>query len=568
MVEAFTQVSLIIFVVLVVSLAMRLLKQPLIIGYIISGIIAGPFFLQMLPNIEAIQIFADFGIAFLLFIVGLHLSPKVIKEVGKISLITGIGQIFFTFTIGYFISTLLGFSSLTSLYIAIALAFSSTIIIMKLLSDKSDLESLYGKISIGFLLVQDLVAILILIIISSLSSGGNVVSEVGFTILKGLFLIVILTPVSIYLLPRLHNFLGRSQEFLFVFSLAWGLGIASLFYFIGLSIEVGALIAGVLLSVSPYNYEISSKMKSLRDFFLISFFLLLGSQMAITNIGQYVVPAVLLSVFVLFGNPLIVMSLMGFKGYTKRTGFFSGLAVAQISEFSLIIVALGVKVGHISNEILSFVTLIALITIAGSTYMIMFSNKIFPLISNKLSIFEKKKLKEKIKIKKDYDAILFGYNRIGFGILNSFKKINKKYLVVDFNPDVISDLKKLRVSSIYGDVDDEMLLRELPLRTLKLAVSTIPDFETNALLIETIKEENPDVILIMRAHDINDALELYKLGADYVLTPHFLGGEYLANMIKDFKTDDKHYEKEKGKHIKMLLERAKRGHKHPDIEKD
>jgi len=566
--EIFIQISLIILIVLGVSLIMRLLKQPLIIGYIISGIIAGPFFLGILPGIEAISVFSELGIAFLLFVVGLHLSPKVIKEVGKISLITGMGQILFTSLFGYLIAKLLGFSSLTSLYIAIALTFSSTIIIMKLLSDKGDLETLYGKISIGFLLVQDLVVIFILILISAISSGGNVVLQVGFVLLKGFVIVAVLAPISIFLLPKFQNFFGKSQEFLFVFALGWGLGISSLFFFAGLSIEVGALIAGILLSVSPYNYEISSKLKSLRDFFIISFFLLLGAQMVLGNIGQYVIPAIVFSLFVLIGNPIIVMALMGAKGYTKKTGFLAGLTVAQISEFSLILVALGVKVGHLSIEILSFVTMIGLITIGGSTYLVLYSHKIYPHLSKYLSIFEKKNIKEKKRITKNVDIILFGYNRIGFGILQSLKKLKRKYLVVDFNPKTVRDLKKMRIPCIYGDVDDEALLRELPLREVEIAISTIPEFETNALLLETIKKINPKTIVTMRAHTIQDALDLYKKGADYVLTPHFLGGEYLSNMIKDFKFKEEGYKTEKQKHLKILNEMLKKGNEHPRVEKN
>src|SRR3989304_5072078 len=192
MVEVFNQISLIILIVLAVSLIIRILKQPLIIGYIISGIIAGPFFLGILPGIDAIGIFSEFGIAFLLFIVGLHLSPKVIKEVGKISLITGVGQVVFTSIGGYFIGMALGFSFITSLYVAVALTFSSTIIIMKLLSDKDALEKLYGKISIGFLLVQDLIAIIILIVISSLSGGENIASLITSTLLKGAVILLVL----------------------------------------------------------------------------------------------------------------------------------------------------------------------------------------------------------------------------------------------------------------------------------------------------------------------------------------------------------------------------------------
>lgn len=568
MVEVFNQISFVILVVLGVSFIMRILKQPLIIGYIISGIIVGPFFLGILPNISEIQIFSQFGIAFLLFIVGLHLSPKVIKEVGKISLITGIGQIIFTSVIGYVIAIMLGFSPLTSLYIAIALTFSSTIIIMKLLSDKGDLESLYGKISIGFLLVQDLVAIIILMIISSVSSQGNFVSQIALTFGKGLLLIAVLAVISIFILPRFQNFFARSQEFLFVFSIAWGLGIASLFFYSGLSIEVGALIAGVLLSVSPYSYEISAKMKPLRDFFIISFFLLLGAQIAISSVEKFILPAIIFSLFILVGNPLIVMVLMGFEGYTKKTGFMAGLTVAQISEFSLILIAFGVRVGHLSNEILSFVTMIGMITIGGSTYMIIYGNKIYHMLSPYLAIFERKKVRERKVRYKKIDAVLFGYNRIGFGILNSLKKIKKHYLVIDFNPDVISDLTKLRVPCLYGDVDDEALLAELPLDKIQIAVSTIPEFETSALLIETVRAVNKNAIVIVRAHSIKDAMELYKKGASYVLTPHFLGGEYVANMLKDIKTDEEGYKKEREKHIKMLTERVSKGQEHPEIPRD
>lgn len=568
MAEIFTQISLIILIVLGVSFIMRLMKQPLIIGYIISGVIVGPYFLGILPGIEAVHTFSEIGIALLLFIVGLHLTPHVIREVGKISLITGMGQIFFTAVFGYLIAILLGFSALTALYIAVALTFSSTIIILKLLSDKGDLDSLYGKISIGFLLVQDFVAILALVVISSLSTGENFLPTIGMTLLKGTLLVAIIAPISIYVLPKFQDFFARSQEFLFVFSIAWGLGMSSLFYLAGLSIEVGALLAGVLLSVSPYNLEMSSKLRPLRDFFIISFFLLLGAQLAVSNFGELILPATAFALLILIGNPIIVMSLMGLEGFTKKTSFSAGLTVAQIGEFSLIVAALGARAGHISNEILSMITVTSLITIGICTYMVMYSHKIYPVVSSYLSIFERKNIKERKKLDKKTEAVLFGYNRIGFGILTSLKKIKKNYLVVDFNPDVITDLKKLRIPSVYGDVDDDALIRQLPLKNLKIAISTIPDIETNEFLIETLKMENPEMIVIVRAHTIKNAMRLYKKGADYVLTPHFLGGEYLSNMIKELKTDEKGYGKEREKHVKMLVERFEKGHEHPEVEKD
>lgn len=564
----FIQISIILAIVLAMSFIMRILKQPLIIGYIISGILVGPLIFNLIEFNESLSIFSELGIAFLLFIVGLHLSPRVIKEVGKISLITGIGQVIFTSLIGYFIGLALGFSSITSIYIAVALTFSSTIIIMKLLSDKEALDKLYGKISIGFLLVQDLIAIIILIVISSFSNGGSITSIITATIIKGVIGVAILLPFSYYVLPRLNDFFAKSKELLFVFAIVWGLGLAALFYYAGFSIEVGALIAGVLLSVSPYNYEISAKLKPLRDFFIISFFLILGSQMVFSDIAGLIIPAIVFSFFILIGNPLIVMILMGVFGYSKNTGFMAGLTVAQISEFSLILIALGVKLGHIPNEILSFVTVIGLITIAGSTYMIMYSEAIYSKLSKYLKIFEKKNVHEKHQVTKTYDYILLGENRIGFSIMNSFIKMKDKYVVVDYNPERVKRLKSKGISCIYGDASDSEFLDDIHISKVKILVSTIPETETNLMILNKIKEKNKSAVVIVTARQISDTFKLYDAGADYVIMPHFLGGEHTAKIIEKFKGNKKLYELEKKHHIKELKERLKEGHKHPDVDKD
>ncbi|HOI18903.1 MAG TPA: cation:proton antiporter [Candidatus Woesearchaeota archaeon] len=568
MLGVFVQLSLVLLVVLAISFVMRLLKQPLIIGYIVSGILIGPMFLGLLHDNSTLQIFSEFGIAFLLFIVGLHLSPRVIKEVGKISLITGIGQIVFTTVFGYLIGMILGFNFTTALYIAIALTFSSTIIIMKLLSDKDALDKLYGKISIGFLLVQDFVAIVILIVISSLTSGLSAGNVLFYTFIKGILLMCALVPVSIFILPKFSNFFAKSQEFLFLFGISFGLGLASLFYFAGFSIEVGALIAGIMLSISPYSHEINSKLKPLRDFFIISFFLILGSQMVFTDISSLIIPAIIFSLFILIGNPIIVMILMGIFGYSKKTGFMAGLTVAQISEFSLIVIAMGVKVGQISSQVQSFVTLIGLATIAGSTYLIMFSDQIYSKIERLLSIFERKNLKDKKKYKEEkIDYFLFGYNRIGFSILKSFSKLSKRYAVVDYNPETMSRLSEKGINCIYGDVEDSEFLDEIRVDKAKLIVSTIPDLSSNLLLLKKVNEKNKKSVTIVTARQIKEAFELYESGADYVILPHFLGGNHTAVLIESAGIDKRKYQEFKSSHLNELKERVQEGHEHPMVEK-
>tara|TARA_Y100000294_G_scaffold50161_1_gene47263 strand:+ start:701 stop:2407 length:1707 start_codon:yes stop_codon:yes gene_type:complete len=564
--QVFIQLGVILFTAFVVSYIVRAFKQPIVIGYIIAGMIISPYIISFGASKEIIDLFSQFGIAFLLFMVGLHLNPKVIKEIGTTSLIIGIVQVLLTFLLGFFISLTLGFNNITSAFIGIALAFSSTIITMKLLSDKKQIDSLYGKISIGILIIQDVVAIGVLIFISSVSGGNDVSSLAVKGLLGGIGLIVILFLLGFFVLPHVVRKIAQSQELLFLFSITWAFVVAALFSYIGFSIEIGALIAGVVLSISPYTMEISSKIRPLRDFFLIIFFIILGFNIPILSIDSIIVNALIFSLIALIFKPIILMSLTSMLGYTKRTNFFVGTTLAQISEFSLIVLGLGVAAGLISGEILSTLTLTGVITITISTYMIIYSNEFYKKMSNFVSIFERKEVRKKSKTRKEYDAILFGYNRIGFSILHKLKKIRKKYLVVDFNPDVISTLLKFKIPSVYGDAYDTDFLDELALDKIKLMVSTIPDFETNMLLVKSIRVVNSDAIIIVRAHEVKEAFELYKNGASYVLTPYFLGGEYVAKMIGKFEINKKDYKKEKEKHMKMLEEIEERGKRHPEIE--
>ena len=338
--DVFTEITLLLVLAAAMSMVMRALKQPLIIGYILIGLLVGPSVLGIVESAESIELLGNFGIALLLFIVGLGLNPKVIKEVGKVSLLTGLGQVIFTSAIGFWITTILGYDVMTAFYIAVALTFSSTIIILKLLTDKKEQNKLYGKIAIGFLLVQDVVATFALVIASASGQGELNAQEVLLLAAKGIGLVALTLVVSSQVVRRLSTFLARSQELLFLFAIAWGFGIGTLFYEAGFSLEVGALLAGVALASMPYAQEIGSRLRPLRDFFIVVFFIALGAKLNIDNLSGIIWQAVGLSAFVLIGNPIIVMTIMGVLGYKRKTSFNAGLAVAQISEFSLIFMLL------------------------------------------------------------------------------------------------------------------------------------------------------------------------------------------------------------------------------------
>ena len=569
--EIFQEISLILLLALIVSTVMRYLKQPLIIGYIFTGLIVGPSLLNVLSSTETVELFSKIGITSLLFIVGLGLSPKVIKELGIVSLATGLGQVVFTSVVGYFLGIILGFTPIQAIYISIALTFSSTIIILKLLSDKGDLNKLYGRIAVGFLLVQDLVATIILVIISSISkvdAGSSLALELFLILLKGFVLLIALFYISSFLLKKFTNFLSNSQEYLFIFGLSWGLGIASVYHLLGLSVEIGALVAGVTLSMAPFAVEISSRLKPLRDFFIILFFILLGYNMSFDNWQNLLVPTILFSVFILIGNPIIMQIIMNLLGYKKRVGFMTGLTVAQISEFSLILITLGYTVGHLSKEILSMVTMIGIITISASTYLILYSDKIYQKVEKYLNIFEFRKTPKKYKeIKNDYDAMIFGYRRAGPEFAQIFTEKQYKFLVIDFDPNSVRKLeeKNIKVEYFkldefnfknikveYGDMSDLEFLNDLPLSSVKLIVSTVSDFESNYLLLKTLRKVNQDAVVIIIADTLDHSLALYEVGATHVVLSHYIGAHYAANMILQKGHDIKSYDALRNRHIKYL----------------
>jgi Kef-type K+ transport system membrane component KefB len=464
------------------------------------------------------------------------------------------------------------------LFIAIALTFSSTIIIVKLLSDKNDLDKLYGKISMGFLIVQDFVAVFILMIISSLMNldvNKNIYIELGKTFFIGIFSIIFVYLVSKYVMPKLLSKIAKYSELLFIFIVTWCFGLAALFSYFGFSLEIGALLAGIALASSNYHYEISSKVKPLRDFFIVMFFLLLGAQMfpaipgieqmgvleRLTSIydifGNLIIPAILFSVFVLVGNPLIVMFLMSTFKYSTKNGFLAGLTVAQISEFSLILIMMAFNAGFVNSSEVVMVTFIGIITILMSTYMIYNGDRLYSLLRRFLVVFEPKEIKKNYKdVESDnLEVLIFGYDRIGYSLLKAIKKKHKNFAIVDYNPEVIEKLNKINIDAIYGDASDVDLLEEFHPRKLKLIVSTIPDLEVNSLILGHFAKKSKELAIILTANQNDEAIELYENGADYVITPHLLGGHYVSTLVEEYDGNYENFLKEKITHINELKER-------------
>ena len=528
------ELSIIVLIAAGLGIAARLLKQPVILAYLFAGIAIGIFGFFHLSNKELFQTFSELGIMFLLFLIGLEINYSSLRLVCKTSILVGLAQIILTFIPGFFIARLFNFNYLESAYIAIALTFSSTIIVIKLLSEKRDTNSLYGKISIGFLLVQDFVAILILIFLAGTQTGKEIVfNNVFLTTLKGLGLFIIMFYLGRKILPLIFDKIARSEELLFLTSLAWCFGIVTLVVKTGFSIEIGGFLAGIALANSSEHFQISARIRSLRDFFILIFFVILGSSLVFSNFSGLTLPIIVFSLFVLIGNPLIVLIIMGLLGYRKRTSFLAGVTVAQISEFSLILAALGLKLGHLNEKIVSLITAVGIITITLSTYLIIYGEEIFRRLSRFLSIFERriKKQESLDELSFSKPIVLIGAHRVGQNIASHLDK--KDLLIIDFDPDVINRLRKQGYYILFGDISDSEILERANLKSSRLIICTSPDFEDNLRILEEVsaqeKKNRPKVIL--RAENEKDARILYKKGADYVLLPYFTSGQYLGKSI-------------------------------------
>jgi Kef-type K+ transport system membrane component KefB len=501
-------------------------RQPLIIAFIAVGVIAGPTGLDLVTDDEIWDLLATAGIAILLFVVGLKLDIEVVRRTGRVALATGLGQVAFTSVIGFAICLGLGLEPVHAIYVAVALTFSSTIIIVKLLSDKREIDSLHGRIAVGFLIVQDIVVVLVMIGLSAIGESGqaNPFEEAALIVVKGAGLLAATGLLMKFVIPPLFRTIARSQELLVLAAIAWATAFAVGSAELGFSKEVGAFLAGFSLAPSPFREAISSRLTSLRDFLLLFFFLVLGAQLNFSEAAGQVLPAIVLSAFVLIGNPLIVIAIMGALGYRSRTGFLAGLTVAQISEFSFILGALGVSLGHLSSERLSLITLVGLITIGLSTYLILYSHQIFDRFGASLRIFERRNLHTSEEDPTDVDdvdvdVILFGLGRYGSSLARELESRGFRVLGVDFDPQAVKQAQALGLMTHYGDAEDPEFHAYLPLSRAAWVISSMPQVDVNLALLRGLRHQGYSGRVALTAHNDADNEKLQRAGADLVLLP-------------------------------------------------
>jgi len=516
------------------------LRQPLILAFVAVGVAVSPSALGWIGAHEQVELLAKLGISLLLFVVGLKLDLLLIRSLGIVAVTAGVAQIIFSAGIGFLLAMALGLETTAALYVAVALTFSSTIIVVKLLSDKREIDSLHGRIAVGILIVQDIAIVLVMIGMTAVGAAagaeGSAFGALVAVLLKGVVLLGVLGLLARYVLPRLLHQLARSSELLVLAGIAWAVALAALGDYLGFSKEVGAFLAGVSIASTHYREAISARLVSLRDFLLLFFFVSLGLQLDLQLLGAKLLAAVVLSVFVLAVKPLIVVILMGALGYRKRTGFLTGVSLAQISEFSFILGTLGVTIGYIGHDTLGLITLVGLVTIALSSYLILYSHRLYEWLAPRLDVFERKVPHRERAIDEEshplsVDVILFGLGRFGGNLARHLRERGISVLGVDFDPQAVRAWHRFGLAAQYGDAEDPEFAATLPLARAHWVINTAPQRDVNLALLNGLQTHGYRGRTALTAHSENDAEVLRRKGANIVFLPFADAAEQAADAI-------------------------------------
>ncbi len=517
------------------------LKLPLVVAYLLAGVSISVVSLIDPHHSVIFEILPEIGIAFVLFLIGMELDLREIKALGKPIIFSALGQIIISTAAGYAIAGFLGFSQTESLFLGLGLAFSSTVVVIKMLLEKRDLTSLYGKLSIGILLIEDLVAIAVLMMISvgssALGLGFQQSLPILALVLKAIGLFILTFILSKYVLERIFDAVAKSVELLFLTAITWCFVFTSLAVLSGFSVVIGAFLAGVALASSPYHLQIQGKIKPLRDFFLTLFFVYLGLQANLSDLLKLWPVILLFTAFALLFKPLVYMLILGIFGFRKHTLFQTGANLSQISEFSLVVLLVGVTAKLVSSEALSVMAATAVLSIIVSSIVIAHSKRFYKMVSPVLHFFEHSSfthiLESKIEEQLEDHVVVIGAHRVGGPVVEYLQKEKIPFLVMDFNPHIIEKLRKDGVRVTYGDVGDPEILDSLQLETAQLILSTATGMDDNEILLEECKRRKIRAKIIVRANDEDHAKALKALGADYVILPEHVSGEFLVGQIRN-----------------------------------
>lgn len=516
--------------------------QPTVIAYILTGLILGPVGINLASETGLTQLLSELGLVFLLFLIGLEIDIEEVKEVLKPTLGIAMIQMALTAAAGFIIANGIGFTTLESLVIGAAVMFSSTALVVKLLADRDEGSTLPGRLDIGILLVQDVIVILILALISIGSASPQQIAIRLVEVFTLISMIGILSYLSSkYVLPKILKQISDNQSAFFTHGVAWAFIFITAANHFNLSMEIGAFIAGIGFAQLPYSRELQERVRPLTDIFMAIFFINFGLNMAPSQLSAYFFEAILFSILIMIAKFGVLFSLIDQFKFTPETSFTASLNMTQISEFGLILGSLAASEGLISGEITGFLSLLAIITMGSSSYLIRYRDRLHKLSEDFLQRFESEE-KNDIEIKSiENHALVLGYDRVSKNCLDALNKHFGQVVIVDRNPENVEKLANSKHEYIYGDLKHGEIRKAAGLDKAKLVLSVIPDIEVNKEIIEHTDHEPT---LFLKADSQDQAGELYEMGAHYVILRNVLTGERMSEYLKLYLEDRELFKEE------------------------
>ncbi len=437
MTDLLGQIGLVLLVCVGLGVVAIALRLPLLVGLLVAGVVVGPQALGLVGSTSEIALLGELGISLLLFVVGLKLDPRLVRKLGPIVLVTGMLQVAVPAALAYVIATLFQVATVPALYLAAGMAFSSTVVVIKLLSDRGQVEELHGRLALGILIVQDLVVVGLMVALTSVDpeSTATLLELVGLIAAGGVALFLAVAVAARYVLPPVVHLLARQGELLVLAAVTWAVALAAVVHVLGFSEEVGAFLAGVALASSDYREAISGRLSTLRDFLLVFFFIDLGTQLAFEGVDDLGL-IVVLTLFVLLGKPVLIAVIETLLGFQARVATTAGLTLGQISEFSGILASLGVVLGQIDGRVAGVMASVALLTITVSTLLSARAEWLVPRVSRPLLALQRARTRREIEQHGRFrpEVVAIGLGRLGQTVFDELTERGVAVLGVYHDP--------------------------------------------------------------------------------------------------------------------------------------
>ncbi|WP_254809840.1 cation:proton antiporter [Natronosalvus amylolyticus] len=531
--------AIIIVVATAVGILVRQLGQPTIIAYIFTGVILGPVLFDIVTDDGLVYLMAELGLGFLLFLLGMKMRFSDIRDILRPITNVAIGQTVLQTALAFLVALALGFGTREVLVISLATVFGATPIIVKVLSDKDEITSLPGKIDVGVLIVQDIYLVVVLAMFSadSLENTGEIAQTLAIIFVMMAFIGLFSFASSRYLLPRIFRRVASNKDVFLVIAIAWA------FLFIAVAgtqfdggIEIGAFLAGISLAQLPYSKELEDRITPITDFFILVFFVSIGLQIegGAPSLFAYWQEALIASAVLMVGNFWIMFYLIDREGFGVEPTFLASINMVQVSEFSLIVGALALQQGYIDAEILGYLTLMALVTMTLSTYIVANNHAIYERLEPWFRRFESDTDRDADLKTYSNHAIAIGYDEITASVLPLLEANYDDVVIIDRKSEHIDAIDEGPYDYVFGDFRHNEIRKEANLSDASFVLSSSVERDVNEALLEEVGD---DALVFVEAERIDDARSLYAKGATYVVMSTHLAAERLSEYVAQYLTD-------------------------------